>query len=137
MSIAIGIGIGLLAGVLAGMLGVGGGVILVPGMVLLLGVEQHTAQGVSLAVITLMALVGAFTHYRQENVRLGLALWIIPAAVIFSFLGGLVADTIDASLLRQIFGALLIVTGIVMVLGRWPRIRYEETDSKGEARCRH
>ena len=121
MSIAIGIGIGLLAGVLAGMLGVGGGVILVPGMVLLLGVEQHTAQGVSLAVITLMALVGTFTHYRQENVRLRVALWIIPAAVIFSFLGGMVADTIDASLLRQIFGALLIVTGIVMVLGRWGR----------------
>jgi hypothetical protein len=115
MSFAIGIGIGLVAGILAGMLGIGGGVVLVPGLVLLLGVEQHTAQGVSLAVITVMALVGAITHYQQHNVRLGVALWIIPAAVVFSFLGGICADMLDASLLRTVWGALLIVVGIVMM----------------------
>jgi hypothetical protein len=119
MSIAIGIGIGLLAGILAGMLGVGGGVILIPGMVLLMGVEQHTAQGVSLAVITLIALVGTITHYRQENVRLGVALWIIPAAVLFSFLGGMVADMIGTSLLRQIFGGVIIIVGLFMATRGW------------------
>lgn len=120
MSIAIGIGIGLLAGLLAGMLGVGGGVILVPGMVLLMGVEQHTAQGVSLAVITLTVLLGAITHYRQGNVRLRTALWIAPVAVVFSFLGAMVADMIGASMLRQIFGAVVITMGIFMVAGSWP-----------------
>lgn len=120
MSIAIGIGIGLLAGLLAGMLGVGGGVILVPGMVLLMGVEQHTAQGVSLAVITLTVLLGAITHYRQGNVRLRVALCIVPAAVVFSFLGAMVADMIGASMLRQIFGAVVIAMGIFMVAGSWP-----------------
>lgn len=119
MSIAIGIGIGLLAGMLAGMLGAGGGVILVPGMVLLMDVEQHTAQGVSLAVITLVALAGAITHYRQGNIRLGVALWVIPAAVLFSFLGGTVADMADASLLRQIVGGLVIIVGIFMVTRGW------------------
>ena len=116
MSIAIGIGIGLLAGIIAGMMGVGGGVILIPGMVLLMNVEQHTAQGISLAVITLMALVGTITHYRQETVRLKVALWIIPAAVIFSFVGGTVADILDASLLRQIVGGVIIIVGILMVI---------------------
>jgi len=119
MDIAIGIGIGLLAGVVAGTLGVGGGVILIPGMVFLIGVEQHTAQGISLAVITLMALVGTITHYRQENVRLKVALWIIPAAVIFSFVGGTVADVLDASLLRQLFGGLIIIVGFFMVTSGW------------------
>jgi hypothetical protein len=119
MDIAIGIGIGLLAGVVAGTLGVGGGVILIPGMVFLMGVEQHTAQGISLAVITLMALVGTITHYRQENVRLKVALWIIPAAVIFSFVGGTVADVLDASLLRQLFGGLIIIVGFFMVTSGW------------------
>jgi len=119
MDIAIGIGIGLLAGVVAGTLGVGGGVILIPGMVFLMGVEQHTAHGVSLAVITLMALVGTITHYRQENVRLKVALWIIPAAVIFSFVGGTVADVLDASLLRQLFGGLIIIVGFFMVTSGW------------------
>jgi len=119
VDIAIGIGIGLLAGILGGMLGIGGGVILIPGMVFLMGVEQHTAQGVSLAVISLMALVGTVTHYRQENVRLKVALWIIPAAVIFSFLGGMVADMLDASLLRNLVGGFIIIVGFFMVVKDW------------------
>ena len=116
----IAIGIGLAAGLLAGMLGIGGGVILIPGMVLLMGMEQqHTVQGVSLAVITLMALVGAITHYRQGNVRLRVALWIIPAAVIFSFVGGTLADMLDASLLRQFVGGVIVITGLLMLTRGW------------------
>jgi len=115
----IAIGIGLLAGTMGGMLGVGGGVILIPGMVFLLDVEQHTAQGVSLAVISAMALVGTVTHYRQENVRLKVALWIIPAAVIFSFVGGMVADMLDASILRQLVGGVIIMVGVLMLSGGW------------------
>ena len=115
----IAIGIGLLAGTMGGMLGVGGGVILIPGMVFLMGVEQHTAQGVSLAVISAMALVGTVTHYRQENVRLKVALWIIPAAVIFSFVGGMVADMLDASILRQLVGGVIIMVGVLMLSGGW------------------
>jgi uncharacterized membrane protein YfcA len=110
MNVAIGIGIGLVAGIASGMLGIGGGVILIPGMVLLIGVAQHTA------VITVVALVGTITHYRQQNIRLGVALWIIPSAVVFSFLGGVFADMLDAALLRNVWGALLIVVGIVMMV---------------------
>ncbi len=119
MSFGIALGVGLLAGILAGMLGIGGGAILVPGMVLLLGVDQHTAQGVSLAVIALTALLGAMIHYRQQNVRLRMVLWMVPAAVLFSFIGGMVADGLGASSLRQIFGALVILMGIGMVVASW------------------
>jgi len=116
MSIGIAMGIGLVAGVLGGMLGIGGGAILIPGMVLFLGAGQHSAQGVSLLVIALTAVVGTVTHYRQDTVNLKVALWIVPAAVVFSLLGGLVADMLDASLLRNVWGALLIVVGILMIL---------------------
>ena len=115
----IAIGIVLLAGTLGGMLGLGGGVILIPGMVFLMDVEQHTAQGVSLAVISAMALVGTVTHYRQDNVRLRVALWIIPAAVIFSFVGGMVADVLDASILRQLVGGVIIMAGFLMAIRGW------------------
>ena len=115
----IAIGIGLLAGTVGGMLGIGGGVILIPGMVFLMDVEQHTAQGVSLAVISAMALVGTVTHYRQDNVRLRVALWIIPAAVIFSFVGGMVADVLDASILRQLVGGVIIMAGFLMAIRGW------------------
>jgi len=141
MSIAAAIGVGLVAGIFAGMLGVGGGIILVPGMVLLLSVEQHTAQGVSLAVITLTALVGAITHYRQRNLSLKVALWIAPAAALFGFLGSEVANLIDASLLRQIFGSVTIAMGILMLGGDWPRwwrlVRRAKNSGSGEASCQH
>jgi len=120
MSVAAAIGIGLVAGLFGGMLGLGGGFILVPGMVLLLSVDQHTAQGVSLAVIALTALAGAITHYRQRNLRLGVVLWIAPAAALFAFLGSMVAGVIDASLLRRIFGSMTIAVGIFMLAGSWP-----------------
>ncbi len=119
MDIGIGIGVGLLAGILAGLMGVGGGVVLVPGMVLLMGVDQHTAQGVSLAVIALIAFFGAFSHYRLENVKLRVALWIIPAAAIFSFVGSLVANELGEALLRQLVGILIIIVGILMVVKAW------------------
>lgn len=115
----IAIGIGLLAGVLGGMLGVGGGVIMIPGMVLLLDVEQHTAQGVSLAVISLMALAGTVTHYRHQNVRIKTALFIIPAAVVFSFVGAMAADKLNASILRDIVGGIIILVGFLMVIKGW------------------
>ena len=117
---AIVLGVGLVAGILAGMLGIGGGAILIPGMVLLMGTDQHTAQGVSLAVIALTALVGAITHYRQQNLQLRVALWLAPAAVVFAFIGGMVADKIEASILRQIFGVVVIILGASMVVGGWP-----------------
>ena len=115
----IAIVIGLLAGTVGGMLGIGGGVILIPGMVFLMDVEQHTAQGVSLAVISAMALVGTVTHYRQDSVRLRVALWIIPAAVIFSFVGGMVADVLNALILRQIVGGVIIMVGFFMAFRGW------------------
>jgi len=112
--------VGLVAGTLAGVLGIGGGAILIPGMVLLMDVEQHTAQGVALAVIAATALLGAIIHYRQGNVRLGVVLWIAPAAILFSFFGGTVADWISGSLLRQILGGIIIAMGIYMVAGDLP-----------------
>ena len=118
MSLAIAGGVGLAAGVLGGLLGVGGGVIMVPGMVLLLQASQHTAQGVSLAVMVVLALVGAATHRRQGNVRLRVALLIAPSAVISGLLGGYLAGLVEASLLVRLFGLFVLVVGAMMALGR-------------------
>ena len=114
---------GFLAGIIAGTMGVGGGVVLVPGMVLLMGVEQHTAQGVSLAVITLVAFLGVLWHYRLENVRLRVALWIIPTAIAFGFLGSMVAHWTKEEILRELVGGFIIVVGAISLIrdlrARW------------------
>ncbi len=118
MNLALNIVIGLVTGVFSGMLGIGGAVILIPALVLLLGIEQHTAQGVTLGVITATALAGSITHYRLHNVQLRVVLWIIPAAAAFAILGGWLAGKIEAPLLAKLFGVLLIVAGLRMALTR-------------------
>jgi uncharacterized membrane protein YfcA len=116
MSIAIALAVGLAAGGISGILGVGGGTITIPGMVLLLGVEQHTAQGVSLAAILFTALVGAFIHYRQGNVKLNALLLIAPSAVAFSFFGAWAAGMVNAEWLSRVFAIFLFIVGCRMLL---------------------
>jgi hypothetical protein len=78
---------------------------------LLLGVEQHIAQGVSLGVIAPTALVGTIVHYHRESVSLKAVLWIAPLAVVFALMGGWLADMIEASMLTRLFGILLLIIG--------------------------
>ena len=127
MSLAAGVGIGLVAGAVSGMLGIGGGAVLVPGMVLLLDVEQHAAQGISLAVIAMTALVGGFTHYWQGNVRLGVVLGLAPAAALFALGGGFLANEIPAHWLSRTFGLLSLAMAVRIM---WPRQWPGKPDSK-------
>ena len=115
MSVVVALVVGLAAGALSGMLGIGGGTIAIPGMVLLLEVGQHTAQGVSLSAMLLTALVGAFVHYRQKNVKLSMVLLIAPSAAIFSLLGAWVAGLIAAEWLTRIFAIVLLIIGFNML----------------------
>jgi len=118
MEVALGLALGLFTGVLSGLLGVGGGVVMVPGMVLLLGVDQHTAQGVSLAVVVLTAIAGAVTHYRQDNVKMEVVPLVAPGAVLFGLVGSWLAGGVDAQLLTRIFATVLLFVGSKMFLGR-------------------
>ena len=115
MDIVVALAIGLIAGLLSGMLGIGGGTVAIPGMVLLLGIEQHTAQGVALAAMLLTAFVGASIHYRQKNVNLRMAVWIAPAAIGFSVLGAWAAGLVEAEWLTRVFAIALLVIGLRML----------------------
>jgi uncharacterized membrane protein YfcA len=116
MDIAIALAIGLIAGLISGMLGVGGGTISIPAMVLLLGVEQHTAQGISLGAMLFTALVGAFIHYRQGNVKSSAVLLIAPSAIALSYLGAWAADKVTAEWLTRAFAIFLLIIGCRMLL---------------------
>lgn len=110
--------IGLATGIVSGLLGVGGGIIMVPAMVLLLGFPQKLAQGISLAVIIPTAISGAYVHYRQGNIRPRdvalLGLGGVPGAL----LGAWGAARVDALVLRLTFALLLLVLGYTMARAR-------------------
>ena len=118
-----GAGIGLAGGLASGALGVGGGAIFVPAMVLLLGTEQHTAQGISLWVIVFSAVVGASTHYRQGTVDLVAARWIAPVAVPAGIAGSLVAAAMSQENLQTTFAIVLLLIGLQMLLTATLRLR--------------
>ncbi len=107
----VAIAVGVAAGAYAGLLGVGGGIVMVPAMVLLLDQPQTVAEGTSLLAIVGTALVAARTHRRNRLIvpkwaRL-LAAGGVGGAVLGSFLA--VAVINDEDLLRKIFGVFLLV----------------------------
>lgn len=118
--VAVVLGIG--SGVVSGMLGVGGGVLMVPGMVLFLGMTQHVAEGTSLLVIIPTAVVGSFTLWRRGYVMLLAAAMIGAAGIAGAVIGSHVALDVPGHTLRLLFGGYLIVIGGRMAIpARTPR----------------
>jgi uncharacterized membrane protein YfcA len=109
--------VGLASGAVSGVLGVGGGVLMVPGMVLLLAESQHVAEGTSLLVIVPTALVGAATHWRNRYVLLVPALLLGAGGVVGALAGSRLALSVPGRTLRIVFVAYLIVVGLRMA---WP-----------------
>lgn len=118
MGLGLGVFLGVVAGSFGGMMGIGGGMIIVPALVLLAGLGQHQAQGVSLAVVAVTSLVGAVAHYRQGTVRLQTVVWVVPFAVICGVFGAHLATGLDADVLRKIFGVVVLIMSLVMLLGK-------------------
>ncbi|TBH16529.1 sulfite exporter TauE/SafE family protein [Thermus thermamylovorans] len=102
---------GAFTGFLSGMMGVGGGTVMVPAMVLLLGIDQHTAQGTSLLAMVPASLVGAYAHLRLGNVDTGLAPGLVPGVLLGTFLGGELAHLLPENALRLVFAGVLLWTG--------------------------
>jgi uncharacterized membrane protein YfcA len=101
--------IGVAGGFLAGMFGVGGGIVFVPALALVLGLTQLHAEASSLLAILPTALVGSWRQVRYRNVDLRAAA-VIGAVSIAGVQGGvLVAESLPESILRRLFGALLLV----------------------------
>ena len=109
--------LGLAAGSVSASLGVGGGVVMVPVLVIIFSFDQHLAQGTSLAVIAPTAFVGAVVHARSGRVVWGYAVPLGVAAVVGGLIGGRIALAIDDVLLRRLFAVLLVVTAVRMMRG--------------------
>ncbi len=111
---------GVFLGFLSGMLGVGGGIIMVPAMVLLTGFTQHTAQGTSLLAMVPIGSVGAYTHWKLGNVKTDILAGMISGILIGACIGGTLAHYFSEGGLRIAFAAVLIWTGARYVRAKEP-----------------
>jgi uncharacterized protein len=109
------IAIGLAGGVIAGLLGVGGGVLFVPGLVIFLGLNQHQAEATSLLAIVPVAIVGTYTQDRYGNVRRADALLLGLLSVAGAAGGVALANALSGEVLRDCFAALLLIVAAQFV----------------------
>jgi hypothetical protein len=112
LKILVLLGSGAGAGFFSGMMGVGGGSIMVPALVLLVGLSQHTSQGTSLLAMVPGGTVGAVTHWRLGNVARPLLGGLVPGILLGTYLGGTSAHRLSEGALRFIFAAVLIWQGL-------------------------
>jgi uncharacterized membrane protein YfcA len=109
--VVLGLAIGLVTGVLSGLLGIGGGLVMVPAMVLVLGLSQHLAQGTSLFVIVPTAAAGSVTHLRLGNIRPAVAGWLAIGGIAGAVAGAMLALLVPDQALRILFAVFLLYTG--------------------------
>ena len=111
--------LGLGAGTLGGLLGVGGGLVMIPAMVYLFGMTQHQAQGTSLAVmVPPIGLLAAWRYYTAGHVHLAMAAYICAGFFLGGLLGANIANVISDFWLRKIFGCFLLVASMEMLWRR-------------------
>jgi uncharacterized membrane protein YfcA len=111
--------LGLIAGILSGLLGIGGGILLVPVLVFLVGMTQHQAQGTTLALmVPPIGLLAAWTYWKQGYVDVKVAALICLGFFFGGLIGAQFATAINATLLKKLFGVALLVAALKMILAK-------------------
>ncbi|WP_228441795.1 sulfite exporter TauE/SafE family protein [Chryseobacterium lacus] len=107
--------LGLLAGYLSGLVGIGGGIIMVPVLVLFFGFTQHKAQGTTLALLMIpVGIFGVMNYHKTGNVDIKTALLLCCGFVLGSYLGSKTAISLSQDALRKIFAVLMFIVAIRM-----------------------
>ena len=114
-SILAGLALGLAIGILSGLVGIGGGAVLVPALILFYGMDQHKAQGTSLgALLAPIGILAFWRYYKQGAVDLRLAILVAIGFALGGWIGGGWAQNISDLALRRGFAVLLVVIAIRM-----------------------
>ena len=111
--------LGVLAGILSGLVGIGGGVVIVPALVFLFGFSQQSAQGTTLALmVPPIGILAAWTYYRQGHVDLKIAGFVCLGFLLGGLLGARFASGLSNVMLERIFGIALLLISLKMLFAR-------------------
>jgi len=111
--------IGFMTGVFGGLFGVGGAIMMIPAMVYFLGVDQHTAQGTSLAVmLPPIGLFAAYNYYKAGQVNIWYALIIAVTFMVGGYFGSKIALYLPEQLMKKIFAVFLILVALKLIFSK-------------------
>jgi uncharacterized membrane protein YfcA len=111
--------IGFMTGVFGGLFGVGGAIMMIPAMVYFLGVDQHTAQGTSLAVmLPPIGLFAAYNYYKAGQVNIWYAVIIAVTFMVGGYFGSKIALYLPEQLMKKIFAVFLILVALKLIFSK-------------------
>ena len=110
------VAVGLLTGTLAGLLGIGGGVIMVPAMIVILGIPPVVAKGTSVAVIVPTAIMGTIRNRKKSNADIRAAAVVGAFGAVSAVIGGTISDRMSDQVSNVLFAALLVFVAVTQLL---------------------
>ncbi len=111
--------IGLVGGVVSGLFGIGGAVVMIPAMVLIAKLDQHTANGTSLAALLLpVGILGVLEYYKRGQVNLVYSALLAGGILVGALVGAKLAGKLDDLMLRRAFGVFLLFVAARMLLSK-------------------
>ena len=111
--------IGLTAGILSGMIGLGGGVVMIPMMVMMLAMDQKMAQGTSIAImLPPIGILAVYNYYKEGYVNIKFAAVIAAAFIIGGFFGSKLAIALPSEMIKKIFAVLLVAIAVKMFFSK-------------------
>jgi len=111
--------IGLVAGIFGGFVGFGGGIIIVPALVYIIGLPQHYAQGISLAtMLPPIGILAVYNYYQHGYVNIKYAIIIAISFMIGGYIGSKISLNIPANTLNKIFGIILLIISLKYIFGK-------------------
>jgi uncharacterized protein len=119
MAIALYLALGLVGGILSGLLGIGGGIFIIPALVIILGFSQQMAQGTTLAMmVPPIGLLAAWAYYKTGFVDIKVAGLMCIGFFIGGFFGAKLATAVSAVTLSRIFGTAMLIISIKFILAK-------------------
>ena len=120
--------IGLLAGVLSGFVGVGGGIVIVPGLVYMLGFSQHQAQGTSLFILSMpVVILATMNYWKSGNVNWKFGLIIAATFILGGYFGSKLALKISPGLVKFLFGILMAYVSFRLIVSGYQSLSSDES----------
>ena len=111
--------IGLLAGILSGLVGVGGGILMIPLLIMLLGLTQHQAQGTALfAMLPPIGILAAINYYKEGYVKWEYAVVIALTFVVGGYLGSKLSLSLPPQTVRRVFGVIMLLGGLKLIFSK-------------------
>jgi uncharacterized protein len=113
--------VGLAAGVLSGMFGIGGGLVIVPALILIFGFDAKTAVGTSLFVILLpTGLLGVLEYWKHGDLKIGAGLWIAFGVFCGAYFGAIMAGAVSEIVMKRLYAVFLLAVATYLLLGPQP-----------------